>query len=57
MLTSLQDLRKGLKSLIKMEQANEWSDAHHFYKWVFVPSMDLVGVRMGISRDEVRKLL
>lgn len=57
MLESLKDLRKGLKHLIKLEKANEWADAHHYYKWTFVPSLETVGARMGLTRDEVRKLL
>lgn len=57
MLDSLQDLRKGLKHLLKLERANEWAEAQHYHKRVFVPSLKAVGERMGISRDEVRRLL
>lgn len=57
MLENLPDLRKGLKALLKMERANEWADAHHFYKWTFSPSLDLVAEKMGVTRETVRNLL
>lgn len=57
MLESLQDLRKGLKALIRLERSNQWAEAQRFNKRVFIPSLDLVAEKMGISRMEVRKLL
>lgn len=57
MLENITDLRKGLRKLMKLEKANDWSEAQHFYKRVFVPSLDIVAEKMGKSRQEVRNLL
>lgn len=57
MLENLPDLRKGLRKMMKLEKANEWAEAQHFYKRVFVPSLDIVAERMGLTRQEVRNLL
>lgn len=57
MLENLTDLRKGLRKMMKLEKANEWSEAQHFYKRVFVPSLDIVAEKMGTTRQAVRNLL
>lgn len=57
MLENLVDLRKGLKKLLSLERAGEWAEAQHYYKTVFVPSLELVGEKMGMTRDQVRALL
>lgn len=57
MLENLTDLRKGLRSMIKLERSNEWADAQHFYHRVFLPSLDIVAGKMGKTRQEVRNLL
>lgn len=57
MLENLADLRKGLWKMITLEREGDWYNAQHFYKITFVPSLELVGAKMGLTRDEVRKLL
>lgn len=57
MLENLKDLRKGLKHLMSLEKSGSWEEAQHYYKRVFVPSLDLVGEKIGKSRNEVRALL
>lgn len=57
MLENLPDLRKGLKHLIALEDAENWAEAHHYHKWVFIPSLEIVADRMGITPAGVRMLL